>query len=266
MLALKWAGGDILTYNELAWWTEYAILTRMNAFRITILSLLVIAVGLMFYVVFVTLPAMQAEQNLYHISQQSAQNQQQTAGHRQRVSGYGDGAEVGGLKDAMAAAENADREAEKSVCEAEAQAVLEDARRKAEAAQQRDNELKNEKTDGTIGLVTAFNKEWVSVLFKPAVKDVLPEGLVLAVRREGHVLCEVTVDYVDEESGQVGATMRPQEFGKSQVDVDEETLLPRVGDEVIYSPFASARDLRRENTFLTPQPLTTPTPAAENGN
>ena len=54
-----------LTYNELARGLEYAILCGMNAFRVTILSLLVIAVGLMFYVVFVTLPAMQADQNIY---------------------------------------------------------------------------------------------------------------------------------------------------------------------------------------------------------
>ena len=250
-----------LTYNELARGLEYAILCGMNAFRVTILSLLVIAVGLMFYVVFVTLPAMQADQNIYNISRQAGQNQQQTADHRDRVSAYGDGAEATGLQQAVAEAEKVDREAEKSVYEAEEKAVLDEARRKAQAAQEQ--VPASPKTDGAIGLVTSFNKEWVSILFKPAVKDVLPEGLVIAVRREGLVLCEATVDFKDEESGQVGATLRPQEFGKGQVDVDENALLPRPGDEVVYSPFASARDLRRENTFLTPQPLTVPAPAEE---
>jgi hypothetical protein len=42
------------------------------------------------------------------------------------------------------------------------------------------------------------------------------------------------------------------------VDVNEDAILPIPGDEVIYSPYASSRDLRRDDTFLNPQPTTTP--------
>jgi hypothetical protein len=108
--------------------------------------------------------------------------------------------------------------------------------------------------------VTAFNKEWLSIMFKPAVTDVINEGVIIAVRREGIVICEATVDLKDDESGQLGATLKPQEFGKSQANVDVEKLLPQVGDEVIYSPFASARELRAENPFVKPAPLSVPRP------
>lgn len=237
----------------------------MNAFRITILALLTIVVAVMIYVVCVMLPGMQADQKIYNISQQSAKNQLQAADHRERVSGYGETAEAGGLAGAVSESEEADRLAESSVHEAEERAVIEEARRKVEAEQRRamEDAAAGPQTDGAIGLVTSFNQAWLSILFKPAVKDVLNEGVVVAVRRDGVVLCEATVDFHDEESGQVGATLRPQEFGKTQMEVDEDAWLPVVGDEVIYSPFASVRDLRRENTFLTPQPLSVPAvPAA----
>lgn len=263
--AKKKEQGAILTYNELAPEVEYAILCAMNAFRITILALLTIAVGVMIYVVCVMLPGMQADQKIYNISQQSAKNQLQAADHRERVSGYGESAEAGGLAGAVSESEEADRLAESSVHEAEERAVIEEARRKVENEQLRAMEAAaaGPKTDGAIGLVTAFNQEWLSILFKPAVKDVLNEGTVVAVRREGVVLCEATVDFLDEESGQVGATLRPQEFGKTQMEVKEDAWLPVVGDEVIYSPFASARDLRRENSFLTPEPLSVPSASEE---
>ena len=86
----------------------------------------------------------------------------------------------------------------------------------------------------------------------------LVEGTIVAVRREGVVLCEATVDFRDEESGQVGATLKPQEFGKAQFNIEAEKLQPKPGDEVVYSPFASARELRADNSFLQPEPLTVP--------
>ncbi|MBR5895159.1 MAG: hypothetical protein IKZ13_06425 [Akkermansia sp.] len=234
----------------------------MNGFRITVLALLVLAVGLMMYVIFVKLPDMQADHNIYEISQKSAQVAQQDAGHRERVSIYGEAAENSSLASAYSEAAEADRTAESSVHEAEARAVIEDAKRKADAAMA--EQIKEEgAAPTTIGLVKSFNKDWVSIMFMPAVKDPITEGLVVAVRREGIVLCEATVDFIDEESGQVGATLKPQEFGKAQVNIDEEKMLPIPGDEVIYSPFSSAKDLRSQNSFLTPQPLSVPKNSTE---
>lgn len=249
-----------LTYNELASLSRCAILTRMNGFRITILALLAVTVGLMVYVVFVTLPGMQADRHIYDISRRSEQNDRQTAGHRERVGAYEEGTDDPELAGAYSDAAEADRQAEEEVYEAEEQAVIEEAKRKAAAARAAEEKAAADaqRTDGAIGLVTSFNKEWVSIMFKPAIDDVLNDGLVVAVRRQGVVLCEATIDYRDDESGQIGATLRPQEFGKTQVDVDSQTLLPSPGDEVIFSPFASARELRRDNTFLTPQPLSVP--------
>lgn len=229
----------------------------MNGFRITVLALLVLVVGVMFYAIFVFLPGMQADRNIYEISRNSAANAQREAGHREKVSEYGESAEKQELATAYSEAEAADDDARKSVYEAEERAVIEEAKRKAEAALER--EVKEADEAGkAIGLVTSFNKEWVSIMFKPVVKDTLNEGTIIAVRREGVVLCEAVVDLHDDESGQLGATMKPQEFGKAQASIDEEKLLPRPGDEVIFSPFASAKDLRRDNSFLKPAPLTVP--------
>ena len=249
--------GTFLTDNELESMSEYAILSAMNAFRITILALLVLVVGGMFYAIFVLLPGMQADRDIYEITQKTAQDAARDAGHREKVSEYGENAENQGLAGAYSEADAADRSAEQSVFEAEERAVIEEAKRKEMAAQEQ--KVREERdAEKTIGLVTSFNKEWVSIMFKPAVTDVINEGVIVAVRREGVVICEATVDFKDEESGQLGATLKPQEFGKSQVNVDVEKLLPQVGDEIIYSPFASARELRAENPFVKPMPLSVP--------
>lgn len=232
----------------------------MNGFRITILALLVLVVGLMFYVIFVTLPGMQADRNIYEISQKTALNARENASHLDRVSNYGDGAEKEELASAYSADEQSKRQAEKSLYEAEEKAVIEEARRKAEEALALEVKAADE-APAAIGLVTAFNRDWVSIMFRPAVKDPLNEGLIVAVRRDGVVLCEATVDYKDEESGQIGATLKPQEFGKTQVNIDEEKMLPMPGDEVIYSPFESTQDLKALESYLKPAPLSVPAQA-----
>lgn len=247
----------ILTYSLLACMRECAILCAMNGFRITLLALLILVVGLMFYVIFVTLPGMQADHNIYEITQKNSLVAQENEGHRDRVSAYGDGAEKQELASAYSAAAEEEKLAEKSVYEAEERAVIEEARRKAAAALAQEVKAADEAPDA-IGLVTSFNRDWVSIMFRPAVKDPINEGLVVAVRRDGVVLCEATVDYKDEESGQIGATMKPQEFGKSQVNIDQEKMLPMPGDEVIYSPFVSTRDLKAVNSFLQPAPISVP--------
>lgn len=241
---------------------EYAILVRMNAFRVAILSLLVVVVGVMCYAVFVLLPGMQADHDIYEISQKNAQAAAQDAGHREKVSEYATDTRSDELATAYSEAENAERDAEKLVYEAEEKAVIEEAKRKAEAALAQQTKQESQEAKA-IGLVTSFNKDWVSIMFKPAVQEPLNEGLVIAVRREGVILCEATVDFRDEESGQLGATLKPQEFGKAQVNIDEEKMLPIPGDEVIYSPFATAHDLRAEYSFLKPTPLSVPARVTE---
>lgn len=226
----------------------------MNGFRMTVLALLVLVVGAMFYAIFVFLPGMQADRNIYEISRNTAANAQREADHRVKVSGYGESPENEELASEAAAADAAAR---KTVYEAEERAVIEEAKRKAEAALEREVQEADE-AGKAIGLVTSFNKDWVSIMFKPVVKEPLGDGTIVAVRREGVVLCEAVVDLRDEESGQLGATMKPQEFGKAQANIDEAKLLPQPGDEVIYSPFASARDLRADNSFLRPAPLSVP--------
>lgn len=248
---------EILTDNELESKHECAILYAMNAFRVTILALLVLVVGGMFYAVFVFLPGMQADRNIYEITQKTAQDAARDAGHREKVSEYGEKAEDEGLAGAYSEADAVDRTSDQAVCEAEERAVIEEAKRKEQAAREQQARQEREE-EKTIGLVTSFNKEWVSIMFKPAVNDVINEGTIVAVRRQNLVICEATVDYKDEESGQIGATLKPQEFGKSQANIDAEKLLPEPGDEIIYSPFASARELRAENPFVKPTPLSAP--------
>ncbi|MDO4751061.1 MAG: hypothetical protein Q4A24_03045 [Akkermansia sp.] len=230
----------------------------MNGFRIAILTLLVLVVGLLFYVVIGVLPNQKKSYDLYVMSKNTPTQQTDV-----------DDA------DASAAPTEADERLrrlreeqtqtdEQSLAEEERRTVAlaeEQRRRESEAAMA--DQLDDEAAQAPLGLVTGVAPSEGFLSFKPMGKDVISKGLIVAVRRgeSDYVICEAEVDYLHEESGEYIANIREQDFSSS-VDKDStEKLIPAVGDQVIISPFASAQQLRADNPFLKPDPPSVPSGA-----
>lgn len=244
---------------------------RMNGFRVTILVLLCLAVGLMFYVVAYMIPQQQERYDAYQAAQSQDAYQQRKDEHQRRMEELDPEHESDAVAEARAAAEKAQQERLKKLTEAEESSVLADARRKQEEtmAQKADEEVDESRP---IGLVTSYNQEWNSVLFKPVTQSPINIGLVVALRRDNNIVCEAEVDNVDQESGQVSAQIKQSHFssaadgGAVQDGLLPEDKMPAVGDEVIITPFETVRDLREDNmNFGAPVPTSAAPLPANNG-
>ena len=248
-----------LTHSWLALQACFGRMCRMNGFRVTILVLLCLAVGLMFYVVAYMIPAQQEAYEAYRAAESMDAYNQRAEEHRQRMQELDPDHESDAVAEARAAAEKAQQERLKKLTEAEESSVLADARRKQEESMAKQTEV--EVADSKpIGLVASYNQEWNSVLFKPVTKSPINVGLVVALRRDNNIICEAEVDNVDPESGQVSAQIKPSSFnntagGAVQDGILPEEKMPAVGDEVIITPFETVRDLREDNyNFGAPVP------------
>ena len=83
-------------------------------------------------------------------------------------------------------------------------------------------------------------------LFIRQISRMRANTVKIAVRRNDYIVCEATVDGQDTESGQYTAALKQAEFGGAKDPEVEANRKPRVGDEVIVSPFPSSRDLRMD--------------------
>jgi len=223
----------------------------MNGFRITILVLLCLVVGLMAYVVFEVLPEREADYRMYNISQRNALYEKQDAAHQERVSRIGAEAENPEVAQARTDAAESDRRAEQALNEAEERAVIEEAKRREAAAVAR--QAQDEATAlKALGRVASYNPEWNSIMIEPLSTEPINVGLVVAVRRGGRIVAEAQVDFIDE-SGQIGAVVKSGSFNKTQAPgVSSEAFKPAVGDEVIVTPFPTTSELRGNGGFLPP--------------
>lgn len=236
-------------------WLEYvgvfAILACMNGFRVTILVLLCLAVGLMFYAVAVLLPARQDQYELYQTQQKIQEYQQRDEAHRARMAQLQPEVDAPEVANARQAVESAAREQEMKLTEAEEQSVIASAKRKQQISAAR-KEAKAAAQDAAavtaLGTVAAFSKEWNSILFTLKGNQPVAEGLFVAVRRDGdYIVCEAVVDGRDEESGQVSATIKQAKFGGADLGIAQPEPVP--GDEVIVSPYLNAGDLKSFGGF-----------------
>lgn len=236
-------------------WLEYvgvfAILARMNGFRVTILVLLCLAVGLMFYAVAVLLPARQDQYELYQTQQKIQEYQQRDEAHRARMAQLQPEVDAPEVANARQAVESAAKEQEMKLTEAEEQSVIASAKRKQQISAAR-KEVKAAAQDAAavtaLGTVAAFSKEWNSILFTLNGNQPVAEGLFVAVRRDGdYIVCEAVVDGRDEESGQVSATIKQAKFGGADLGIAQPEPVP--GDEVIVSPYLNAGDLKSFGDF-----------------
>ncbi len=234
------------------------ILARMNGFRIAILSLLVLVIGLLFYCVMVMIPNQQRSRELYDMGLTTMAQQAPADDATATEAPTDEDERLRKLR------EQQNKTDEESLAEEERRAVAyaeERRRRESEAAMA--NELEQDSAQTALGLVTGVAPAEGFLTFKPMADAVIDKGLIVAVRRgeSDYVICEAEVDYLHEESGEYIANIRTQDFSAS-ASADEKDaaakMIPTVGDQIIISPFASTQQLRSDNPFLNPDPPSVP--------
>ena len=217
----------------------------MNAFRASILVLLALTVGLMFYAFAVLLPARQEQYQMYQNQLKINEYQQRQQEHESRMARFDADADTPEVAAARAAAEAEAKKNEADLTAAEESSVLASARRR-QAAEEVESAAAEPVVSSSVGVVTAYLEDCAVILFKAADAVPVNEGLNIAVRRNDYIVCEATVDGQDSESGQYTAALKLAEFGGVKDPEVEANRKPRAGDEVIISPFPSSRDLRME--------------------
>ncbi len=222
----------------------------MNAFRATILTLLVLTVGLMFYAFVVLIPARQNEYQMYQTQLKINEYEQRQMEHESRMTRMGADTDTPEMAAARAAAAEEDKKNAEKLTNAEEHSVIASAKRRQEieAASAAAAEEEDSAEAASLGSVTAYLEDCAVILFKADGSTPVNEGLQIALRRGDFVVCEATVDGRDEESGQYTAAIKQANFGGVEDPAAEANRKPRPGDEVIISPFLSSRDLRLEAT------------------
>lgn len=224
----------------------FAILPHMNAFRASILILLALTVGLMFYAFAVLLPSRQEQYQMYQNQLKISEYQQRQQEHESRMARFDADADTPEVAAARAAAEAEAKKNEADLSAAEESSVLASARRKQAAEEAEAAADEQPAAVSSLGVVTAYLEDCTVILFKAGDSVPVNEGLDIAVRRDDYIVCEATVDGQDTESGQYTAALKQAEFGGAKDPEVEANRKPRVGDEVIVSPFPSSRDLRMD--------------------
>lgn len=217
----------------------------MNGFRVTILVLLCMTVGLMFYAVTVVIPGKQSQYELYKTGREADEYQQRHAEHLARMEQLGPDVESPEMQTARTAAEEDQKAREQKLNEAEEAGVLAAARRKQEAEQAKhaaqaakEAAADSEAKAFPLGHVASYDADWNIVMFSTQTNTPMTPGRLLAVRRGDLVICEIVVDALDEESQQVSATIKPGKL----TDLSQEDRAPRMGDEIIESPFGTGTE------------------------
>ena len=235
----------------------------MNGFRIAILSLLVLVVGLLFYCVAYVIPNQQRSRELYDMSLTTKAQQAPTDEADTTAAPTEEDERLRKLREQQTQTD------EETLAEEERRAVAyaeEKRRRESEAAVAA--ELGQDAAQAALGLVTGVAPAEGFLTFKPMGDAVIDKGLVVAVRRgeSDFVICEAEVDYLHEESGEYIANIRTQDFSASASSEEQDAadkMIPTVGDQIIISPFASTQELRADNPFLKPDPPSVPAPSTD---
>ena len=218
----------------------------MTAFRATILILLVLTVGLMFYAFAVLLPARQEQYLMYQQQQKINEYQLRQQEHDARMARLDADADTPEMAAARAAAEAEARKNEAELTAAEENSVIASVKRRQEAEAAEETPQEDTAAPAELGTVTAYLDDCAVLLFKASASTPVNEGLDIAVRREDYIVCEATVDGRDEESGQYTAAIKQTVFSGAKDAEAEANRQPRPGDQIIVSPFLSSRELRME--------------------
>ncbi len=238
-----------MTDSMLEYETVSDILARMNAFRATILVLLALTVGLMFYAFVVLIPARQNQYQMYQTQLKINEYEQRQMEHDARMARMGADVDAPAVAAARAEAAAEEKKNEEDLNKAEEQSVIASAKRKQEI-EETATAAEDATVPSSIGSVTAYLEDCAVILFKADGSTPVKEGLMIAVRRSDFVVCEATVDGRDEESGQYTAAVKQANFGGVQDPEAEANRKPRPGDAIIISPFLSSKDLKLEETTM----------------
>lgn len=232
---------------------------NMNPFRIIILLLLTISLGMMGYIVLVVIPDRQTEYAQYQSTLQMARFNERNDAHQARMDQIAPRTEGGDLKTASDELAQAQLAREAALAEAEERNIIAAARAKeeqaaAEAAAAAEREKKATQGFEMIGEVVSYDKEWATIIINPIQGAIITNGLRIAVMQQAGIICEATVDTKDEISGQIIATMQMSKIGNT------EPKSPAMGDKVIVSPFESSADIRNAGDSYpdTSTPVATP--------
>lgn len=235
-----------MTDSWLEYETVFAILARMSAFRITILVLLSLTVGLMFYAFVVLLPARQDQYQMYQTQLKINEYEKRQLEHEARMARLGADVDTPEIAAARAAAEEEEKKNAADLTAAEEHSVIASVKRRQEI-EEAANAAEEAAAPSALGVVTSYLEDCTVVLFKANGSMPVNEGLIVAIRRDNYIVCEATVDGRDEISGQITAAVKLAQFGGVADAAAEANQIPRPGDEVIISPFPSSRDLRLED-------------------
>lgn len=208
----------------------------MNSFRIAILSILIAAVGIMGVVVYMTIPSMKDRKTEYDNSRADRERRE-----RQEAEATEEVAPKPAEDSALARARAEHREAaerrEQEVNNTEEQLALESGLRKEREARSR-QAAEEAAAPTALGLVQSYDTNWNIITVK-SVTDKLPDkGTLLAVRREGLIVCEATVTNVEPEVDAFTAEMRYTDQNNNGEDLNTNNT-PVPGDQVILFPGAS---------------------------
>ncbi len=224
----------------------------MNGFRVTLLILLSLAVVALLCIVTVYQSNQEANYEAYLASVKASERQQLLAAHRDKMKLIGPQED----SNAGAAALQAAREQQqKQVTEEEERNVLASAVRKdADKVEQVATAETN--AEKPLGLVRSYNQEWGFIMIKPVSDEPMPSGMVVAVRRDDNIICEVEIgeEEKDDQTGEklISATVRENQFTQGSGNISADKFEPAVGDEIILSPYLSSRDLRTADPAAMP--------------
>lgn len=218
----------------------------MNGFRVTLLVLLTLTIGLMYYAIIDLIPAKQQEFEMYKAGLKLDEYQQRNQEHLARMEQLGPDVESPEVLTARTAAEEAQKQREQAINDAEETSVLAAARRKQETENAKTvADAKAAAADSAsfpMGHVASYDAEWNILMFTVQTNKPLEPGKLIAVRKKGtnYTVCEAIVDSLDEQSGQISATLKPNP--NPAKDENGQDIVPGEGDEIIESPFATGND------------------------
>ncbi len=214
----------------------------MNGFRIAILSLMVLAVGILFYFVVEMLPNQQRVFDDYHRSKAIGALNADAEASGTYVADEKAAQELEKLRQESAQAVDRVHSNEEHRTVAQAEEVQ---RRESEKAMA--DQLARETAEASaLGLVTEVALDAGFFSFKPLGNEPISEGLVIAVRRgdDDYVICEAIVSRYYEESGEYIADIKNDAFSSVATNSKGERPVPGKGDLIVVSPFATADQLR----------------------
>ncbi len=224
----------------------------MNGFRITVLVLLALALGLMFYVVTVFLPAERAGYAEYQEAMLDADYQKKAQEHRARMEKIRPEIETSDVERERQELTRKAEERAQELKEREEARILEEGRRAEEARKQKEAQSEQAIANSPVALVTAYDHDNNILMIKPVTEDgMLALGQVLAIHRNGGILCEIITESRDEESGQYSAYVKNGNAGSTTLG---EEFYPRSGDEVVVSTLPQLSDLPTLNGYTQPSP------------